>query len=319
MKPEILMIVAKTNPRQLQPALEAAFTVHGLAQADMADFAPHIAGLADRVRALVTQTAPGADAPLIDALPGLEVIACCGGHVDRIDLDAARARGIPVTNTPGLSAADVGDFVISQLLAVSRRIAEADRFVRAGRWPLEAMSHGYRINRRKLGIVGLGPIGRVVARRAAAFELDVAYHGPRRKDDVPYRYYGDLVEMARDADFLVVTCRSAPETRHLIGWPVFEALGPTGVFVNVSRGVVDDRALVRALGAGAIRGAGIDVFETSPHVPAELLEMENVVLTPHIGGNTRETTQDQTDLVLANLHAHFAGKPLLTPVEAGGH
>ena len=317
MKPEVLMIIAKTNPVQLEPAVEAEYTVHKLAQTEMADCASHIADCKDRVRALVTQTAPGADAKLIGALSKLEIIVCSGAHVDAIDLDAAQARGIPVTNTPGISYDDVGDFVMAQIIATSRRFAEADRFVHSGRWHHEAMGFGHRVNHKKLGIVGLGPIGRVVAKRGLAFDMEVSYTDLKPMTDVPYCFFDDPVEMAREVDFMAVTCRSGAETRYLIGWPVFEALGPAGVFVNISRGVVDDAALIKALSEGVIRGAGIDVYETSPHVPEDLLRLDNVVLTPHVAGNTEEVTQAQSDLVMANLRAHFAGEPLLNLVVAG--
>jgi lactate dehydrogenase-like 2-hydroxyacid dehydrogenase len=316
MKPEVLMIIAKTNPVQLLPAAEAEFTVHKLAQADMADCAPHIAEYKDRVRALITQTAPGADAALIGALSKLEIIGCSGAHVDAIDLAAAQARAIPVTNTPGISYDDVGDFVMAQILATSRRFSEADRFVRSGQWHEKAMGLGHRVNHKKLGIVGLGPIGRVVAKRGLCFDMEVSYNGLKQIPDVPYRYFDNLVEMAREVDFMAVTCKSGVDTHHLIGWPVFEALGPTGVFVNISRGVVDDAALIKALSEGVIRGAGIDVYETSPHVPEDLLRLDNVVLTPHVAGYTEEVTQAQSDLVMANLRAHFAGQPLLNPIGA---
>ncbi|MDP7242551.1 MAG: 2-hydroxyacid dehydrogenase [Rhodospirillales bacterium] len=319
MKPEVLMIIAKTNPVQLEPAVEAEYTVHKLNQTEMADCGSHIGEYKDRVRALITQTAPGADATLIGALSKLEIIACSGAHVDAIDLAAAEARNIPVTNTPGISYDDVGDYVMAQILATSRRFSEADRFVRSGRWHNEAMGFGHRVNNRKLGIVGLGPIGRVVAKRGRCFEMDVCYTDVKQIADVPYRYFDDLVEMAREVDFMAVTCKSGAATHHLIGAPVFEALGPTGVFVNISRGVVDDAALIKALGEGVIRGAGIDVFETSPHVPEELLRLDNVVLSPHVAGNTEEVTQAQSDLVMANLSAHFAGQPLLNLVEPGSH
>ena len=319
MKPEVLMIIAKTNPVQLEPAAEAEYTVHKLAQTDMADCLSHVAEYKDRVRALITQTAPGADAALIGALPNLEIIACSGAHVDAIDLAAAQARGIPVINTPGISYDDVGDYVMAQILAASRRFSEADRFVRSGRWHHEGMAFGHRVNNRKLGIVGLGPIGRVVAKRGRCFDMEVCYNDVKQIADVPYRYFDNLVEMAREVDFLAVTCKSGADTHHLIGWPVFEALGPTGVFVNISRGVVDDAALIKALSEGVIRAAGIDVFETSPHVPEELLRLDNVVLSPHVAGNTEEVTQAQSDLVMANLRAHFAGQPLLNPVTPEAH
>ena len=320
MKGEILLIVARTNAPQMEPMLATAFTVHKLPQAHMNDPAAHVAPFADRIRAVVTQTVPGATAALIAALPNLEAIVCSGAHVDAIDLDAARARGIVVTNTPGLSTNDLGDFVMGQILVASRRFVEADRFARAGGWPDGSLPFGRRVNGKKLGIVGLGPIGRTVARRAGGFDMDICYTGPNRKPDVPYRYFDDLIAMARTVDIMAVTCRSGPETRHMIGQAVFEALGPDAIFVNVTRGVVDEAALIQALRDGTLRGAATDVHENSPHINKGLLALDNVILTPHIAGpGCEELCQVQSAQVIANLDAHFAGQPPPNPVTADAH
>ena len=315
MKPEVLMIIAKTNPVQLEPAAEAEYTVHKLAQTDMADCGSHVAEYKDRVRALITQTAPGADAALIGALPNIEIIACSGAHVDAIDLAAARARGIPVINTPGISYDDVGDYVMAQMLATSRRLIESHRFVRDGRWPDGGMGFGRRVGGKKVGIFGLGGIGRIVARRVLAFDMEVCYSGPRRKDDVPYAFFDDLVEMARHVDYLVICCPESPQTRHLVNMPVLRALGPEGVLINVARGpIVDEAALVEALERGVIAGAGLDVFENEPHVPEALIAMDNVILQAHVGAFTTDGKLEMVDIAMTNLLNHFAGQPLLTPV-----
>ena len=313
MKPEIVLVLSKANAPGLLPALEERYTVHRLpATGDMAAAA---ARCGQRARALVTPTLVGADARLIDTLPNLEIIVCPGGHVDRIDRAVTRARGIPVTNTPNVSAPDVADLAIGHLLAVARRVCDGDAFVRAGRWNAGPMGFGIRVGGKRLGIVGLGVIGRIVAKRAAGLDMEVCYHGPRRKADVPYRYYSDLVAMARAVDFMVLNCSAGPATRHLIDRAVLAALGPRGVLVNVARGsAVDHQALLEALADGTIAGAGLDAFENEPHVPARLLGMENVVLTAHTGAFTTEAKAIMVELALANLDAHFAGEPLPSPV-----
>jgi lactate dehydrogenase-like 2-hydroxyacid dehydrogenase len=172
-----------------------------------------------------------------------------------------------------------------------------------------------RVSRKRLGIVGLGKIGKAIARRALGFDMTIAYHGRTRQPDVPYQFYSDLAEMAANVDFMVVVTPGGPATKGLISDKVIRALGPKGILVNVSRGsVVDEPALVRALKEGALGGAGLDVFASEPKVPEELFAMENVALTPHVGSATTETRLDMGNLAIANLRAHLAGKPLLTPV-----
>lgn len=313
MKPEILLVLAPSNPPRIIPALEEHYVVHLLPMVD--DMAEVAARLGAQVRALVTTTQAGADAALIDVLPKLEIIACPGAHVDAIDRAAARKRGIAVTNAPGVSAPDVADFAIAHLLAVARGIAEGDDFVRAGHWTSGPKSFSTRVAGKTLGIVGLGEIGRIVARRAEGLDMTICYHEPERMSDVPYRYFDDVVELARHVDFLSLHCHAGPETRHLIDRTVLEALGPRGILINMARGlVVDEDALVEALETGVIAGAGLDVFENEPHVPESLCAMPNVVLSPHKGAFTEETKAQMLDAVLTNLHAHFAGQPLISPV-----
>ena len=312
-KPDILL--THSSAPQMVPTLEQRFTVHLLTEAGDRD--AFVAAVRDRIRALVMTTFAGADARLIDALPNLEFVINAGGHYDNSDVGAIRARGLPMAYTPGVTTEDVADTVIALLAATARRICDGDRFVRAGRWHQGAMGFGARLNGKPLGIVGLGRIGRAVATRAAAFDMEIHYHGPRRKNDVPYRYHGDITGLARSVAFLAVTCRSGPETRRIVGRRVFEALGPGGMIASVARGAIDEAALIEALEAGRIGGAALDVFENEPDPPEALLAMENVVLTPHIGSAAKEAKQAMVELVLANLDAHFAGEPLPTPAPHG--
>ena len=316
-RPTVAYVLSRANPPQLGPTLERHFAVHGLPDTDA--IAASVAGFAADVRALVTTTVAGADARLIAALPKLELIVCLGGHVDRIDRQAAAARHIPVTNTPNVSAPDVADLAIALMLAISRRVCESDRFVRSGRWATQSMPFGRRVNGKRLGIVGLGTIGSIVARRAAGFDMEIAYHGRAPKPGVPYRFYGDVAAMAADVDYLTLHCQSGPETRHLVEARVLKALGPEGFLINAARGqVVDEPALIRALRDRSIAGAALDVFENEPNVSPAFMDLDNVVVQAHHAAYTVETKQIMTDLALANLQAHFAGQPLVTPV-ADGH
>ena len=309
-KPDVL-IVAPMFPGTIE-TIEREFTAYKLYQAQ--DRKALIASVAERVRGIATVGTVGAKAELIEALPKLEIIACFGVGYDGVDVDAARRHGVIVTNTPDVLTDCVADLTLSLLLAVARGICAADRYVRNGRWLQGSMPLSSKVGGKLCGIVGLGRIGVAVAERARAFGMNIAYHGPRPKD-VPYRYYPSLIELARDADYLVLTLPGGPETRHLIDAAVIDALGPEGTLINVARGsVVDETALVDALRSGRLGAAGLDVYEDEPHVPEALLTMDNVVLLPHIGSATRETRAAMGELTVANLRAHFAGQPVLTRV-----
>jgi hydroxypyruvate reductase len=223
---------------------------------------------------------------------------------------------VRVTNTPDVLTEGVAELGIALLLAVARRIPFNDRYVRAGRWPKEGdPALASSLAGRRLGVVGLGRIGRRVAELAEAFGMVICYAGPSRKDDIVWRYYDDLVEMARDVDVLMLTCKGGAETAGLIGREVIEALGPEGWLINIARGsVVDETALVDALVSGRLGAAGLDVFAREPHVPEALLGLDNVVLQPHQGSASEETRSAMGRLVLQNLEAHFAGRPPVTPV-----
>lgn len=269
------------------------------------------------IRGIASQFTRPVPKSLIDSLPNLEIIAQFGVGYDNIDMAAARARGVKVTNTPGLLTEDTADTAMSLLLAVSRRICEGDMFVRVGKWQSGPLPLGRTLKGKTAGIVGLGRIGAAIARRCAAFDMNVVYHGRRKKAGVDYPYYDDLHAMARDSDYLILACPGGPETHGMIDATVLDALGPEGFLINIARGtVVDEPALVRALKEKTIAGAGLDVFIHEPHVPHELISMDNVVMTPHIGSATIETRTKMGQLVIGNLLAHFAGRELLTPVAA---
>jgi hydroxypyruvate reductase len=252
---------------------------------------------------------------IIEALPRVEIIACFGIGVDLIDLDCAKRRGIRVTNTPDVVTGDTADLALALMLTALRRVSEGDRFVRRGDWQKGLLPFGRSLGGRRLGILGLGRIGQAIARRADAFGMQIAYHGPRQKPGFQYRYFADPVALAEWSEVLAVACPGGEATRHLVGPAVIAALGPEGVLLNIARGsVVDEAALVAALAEGRIAGAGLDVFAREPAVPEALTHMENVVLTPHIGTATHETRRAMGDLMIENLLAHFAGRPLPTPV-----
>ena len=298
---------------RLESLLAERFEVHALwREADPAAFlARDGAGFAG----LVTSAPTGAPADLLAALPALRVVACFGVGVEAIDLEQARRRGIAVSNTPDVLTDCVADLAMGALLAAARGLPAADRFVRRGDWLRGRFPLATRVAGKRLGILGLGRIGRAIARRAAGFDLEVRYHARAPRADVPHRFEPSLVELARWADFLVLACAGGPETRHLVSAEVLAALGPGGWLVNVARGsVVDEAALVGALVERRIAGAALDVFEDEPRVPEPLLALDHVVLLPHVGSGTQETRDAMADLVLENLRRFFTDGTLVTPV-----
>lgn len=270
--------------------------------------------MAARIEALVS--AAPISTGLIAALSQLRFIANPAAGYDRIDLDAARARDIRITNAPGANDACVADLAFGLLLAVARDIVNADRFVRSGDWP----QGGYgswmtRLSGRRIGILGLGRIGANIARRAAGFDMRIAYHNRHRREDAPYAYHDTLLSLAQASEILMVACPGGAGTRHLVNTEVLHALGAGGLVVNIARGtIIDEAALIAALQDGTIAGAGLDVFEREPLVPPALLSMPNVVLTPHRGGASFETWNETCDIVKANLWTFFRGQPPLNPI-----
>jgi lactate dehydrogenase-like 2-hydroxyacid dehydrogenase len=314
MKPEVLSL--GDFPEATMAELRRHFVPHHFSDFSLppAALTPDVAS---RIRAIATEANRGATRALIDMLPRLEIIANFGTGVDAIDLAAARERNIPVTNTPGVMADEVADLAVGLMLASARQIPFADRFVREGRWAKGPIPLGRSVGDKTLGVVGLGSIGRAIADRAAAFRMRVLYHGPRPKPEAPYTYVADLIELARRSDYLMVACKGGPATRRLVSAEVMAALGPAGTLVNVARGsVVDEAALIAALAEGRLGFAALDVFENEPHIAPALLALPNVIVQPHHGSATIETRTAIGQRMIDNLCAHFAGRPLPTPVRS---
>ncbi|MBO9355542.1 2-hydroxyacid dehydrogenase [Bordetella petrii] len=270
------------------------------------------------ITAVVTSATMGANAELIAALPDLKAICSWGVGYETIDVQAARARGVLVSNTPDVLTDCVADLAWGLMIAGARRMSLGDRYVRAGRWGQVhgSIPLGTRVSGKKLGIIGLGRIGQAIARRGDGFEMEVRYHNRRARDDVPYGYEASLVELARWADFLVVATVGGPSTRHLVNREVLEALGPKGLIVNIARGpVIDEQALATALESGKLGCAALDVFEHEPNVPDALKTSDNTVLLPHIGSATYETRLAMENLMLENLQSFFQTGKLVTPVD----
>ncbi|MCZ4313094.1 2-hydroxyacid dehydrogenase [Comamonadaceae bacterium G21597-S1] len=309
-RPEIVAIGGMAD--WMLAELQLRYRVHDLAAAT--DRTGLLAQAA-QARAAVTTGAVGIDADTVRRLPQLAMLACFGTGYDKVDRAALEQRGILLSNTPGVVATCVADHAMGLLIALVRRITHADRLAHAGVWGKPVIGLTTRVSGMRLGILGLGDIGARVAQRAAGFEMPIGYHNRHRRTDVAHTYFASVRELAEWADGLVVACPGGDATRHLVDAAVLDALGPHGVLVNVARGsVVDEPALAAALAAGRLGGAALDVFDQEPGIPAALAGLDNVVLTPHLAGSTRETWRDAFDLMCANLAAFLAGEPLPTPV-----
>ena len=311
MKPEIIQTTKLFAPTQER--IEREFQCHKLHEAG--DRVAFLKQHAPKVRALATFGPAGADAKLMDALPKLELISNFGVGVDAIELDAAKQRGIIVTNTPDVLNDCVADTAMALTVNVMRRFPQAEGYLRAGHWaakgayPLTSSLGG-----KTMGILGLGRIGEAIARRAQAFGMKIRYHN-RKKKDVPYPYDANPATLAKNSDLLMVVTPGGPETEKLVNAKVLDALGPTGYLVNIARGsVVDEPVLLKYLQEKRIAGAGLDVFADEPRVPPEFFTLDNAVLLPHVGSATVETRTAMGNLQVDNLLAHFAGKPVLSRV-----
>ncbi|MCY7314823.1 MAG: 2-hydroxyacid dehydrogenase [Rubrivivax sp.] len=293
------------------PQLQAAFDLQLLPDLDDAARA----AIAPRVRAIVGSGDSKVPAALIDQLPALELISIMGVGYDGVDMAAALARGVPVTHTPDVLNDDVADLALGLLLSTARQLPAADRFLRAGHWLQGNMPLARKLSGARLGLVGIGRIGQSIAKRALAFDMRIHYTARSARPQLPYSFHASVQGLAAAVDYLVVITPGGAGTRHLIDAAVLHALGPKGILINVARGsVVDQQALIEALEAGTVAGAGLDVFEDEPRVPQRLLDLHKVVLTPHIGSATAATRQAMADLTFANLAEHFAGRPVRTPV-----
>ncbi|WP_240892363.1 2-hydroxyacid dehydrogenase [Pseudomonas sp. TMW22091] len=309
MKPTLLLLSAL--PHSLMERLREHFDCY---QQSLLDEEQSIA-LAPAVRGLVATGESSVTREQIARLPALEVISVLGVGYDGIDLEAARDYGVCVTHTPGLSTEDIADFAMALLLCAARQVLSADRFVRSGGWEIGRHPITARVFGARIGIIGLGRIGRAVALRAQAFGMSVAYTGRTQKADVPYRWCNDVQALATNVDYLMVCASGGSETHGMINAAVLTALGPCGVLVNIARGsIVDEPALVEALRSRRILAAGLDVFCSEPRVSQALRELPNVVLTPHMASTTEATVQAMLDLAFDNLAAHFSGRPVLHQV-----
>ncbi len=312
-KPDVLLIGAK-KPVMVK-GLEPKVTLHYLADAKDQD--AFLKSIADKVRAIaIAYTANKLDAAFMQKLPKLEQISSFGVGYDHIDAKWAGEHGIVVTNTPEVLNEEVADTALGLLLCTVREFPQAERFLRAGKWP-----QGHypltkaTLRNRTVGMVGMGRIGKAIARRLEAFGVPVVYHSRTPQKGVSYKYYPKLLDMARDVDTLLVIVPGGAATANMVNAEVLKALGPNGILINMARGsVVDEPALIQALKNRTIYSAGLDVFAKEPQVPKELMEMDNIVLFPHLGSSTEVTRAAMDQLVVDNILAWAAGKPPLTPV-----
>jgi|SRR5438094_370005 len=304
------IIVTAPLPPFLYEPLKADYLCHDYYQAS--DKPKLLAENADRIRALVQGGQTVTPSTLLDALPKLEIISVFGVGYDGVPVAYCRERGIKVTNTPDVLTEDVADVALGLILMTGRGFVRLNRFLQAGEWEKRPPELTTKLGGKKVGVLGLGRIGRAIAERVAAMGMHIAYTG-RRPQDVPYEFIADLKSLAAAVDFLVVACPGGEATKNIVNADVLAALGKKGTLINIARGsIVDEPALVRALQSGTIKGAGLDVFAEEPHVPHELFSMDNVVLLPHVGSATAETRKAMGDLCKANLDAYFSGNKVLT-------
>ena len=300
------VLLTQPVPEAIDAELASAYQVHRLYR--HANPQQLLADVGPRIRGVVTGGAKGISNALMDQLPALQIVAISGIGTDAVDLRHAAARGIDVTTTPGVLTADVADLAMGLIISTLRRLGEGERLVRDGQWGTLNLPLARRVSGAALGIIGLGQVGKAIARRAAAFDMDIAYNGRHEQPDSGYRFEADLVALARSVDVLVVAA-SADGGQVLVTAEVLDALGPQGYLINVARGkLVDEQALVEALREQRIAGAGLDVFVDEPYVPPTLCALDQVSLQPHRGSATLQTRLEMGRIVLRNLQARFAGE-----------
>jgi lactate dehydrogenase-like 2-hydroxyacid dehydrogenase len=309
--PEILLI-RQTRP-DVAGRLAERFRLHRIEEAP--DREALLDAVGPRIRALAVGAMCPVDAALFDRLPRLEIVASFGVGYDTIDVTEAARRGIVVTHTPDVLSDEVADLALGLLLATLRRIPQADRYLRAGRWREGSFPLTTSLRERRVGILGLGRIGRAIARRLEGFGVAIAYHGRTPQEDVPYAYHDSLLGLARAVDTLIVAAPGGPGTTGLVDAGVLAALGADGIVVNIARGsVIDEAALIAALQSGTILGAGLDVFENEPQVPQALIDLDQTVLLPHVGSGSHHTRAAMGRLLTDNLFSWFNGGGPVTPV-----
>lgn len=311
-KPRVLQM-GRLPLAALETDLAAQYNVTCLT--DQADPAAFLAAEGAQFSAVVTAASIGLKSEVIAALPNLKVVSSFGVGFDSLDIAAAQARGVTVGYTPGVLNDCVADMAFALMLDVSRGVAASDRFVRRGEWPKARFAPQTKASGKRLGIVGMGRIGMAIAERATGFRMDVGYHNRRPAAGSTLPYFDTLTALAQWADYLIIAVAGGATTRHMVNREVLQALGPKGYLINIARGtVVDEAALIDALTHQHIAGAGLDVFEDEPNVPAALMELDNVVLTPHIASGTHDTRRAMADLVLENLRSFYATGAVREPV-----
>jgi hydroxypyruvate reductase len=300
-KPHVLVLAPL--PDFLRKALEESFVCHTASDS----WAP------EQIRAAVGNGGTQFKADFLESLPNLEIISIFGVGYDGVPVAWCRDHGVKVTNTPDVLTEDVADIALALVLMTSRKLIAANHYLHAGGWQHAQFELATKPGGKRAGIFGLGRIGKAIAKRLEAIGMEVGYHGRKPQAGVSMPYFASLMELAEWSDFLIVSSPGGEATRNLVNADVLRALGPNGYLINIARGsVVDEPALIHALQNGVIRAAGLDVFANEPNVPAELLTLENAVLLPHVGSGTHETRRAMANLVVENLRAHFADKPLLT-------
>lgn len=298
-------------PDVLTQRLEQQFAMVDYARLTEAQRRQHAA----TTRILVVNGESVVTEEFINQFPQLALIAVFGVGYDGVDVAAAQQRNIQVSNTPNVLTEDVADLAIGLMLATSRQIVAAQRFIERGGWRDGGYPWTKKVSGSRLGIVGMGRIGHAIAKRAAAFDMTIGYSDHQQQPDSGYRFFDTITGLANESDFLMVCVNGGDKTRSLINLEVMQALGDSGILINIARGtVVDEQDLIQALDQQIIGGAGLDVFSDEPNVPAELFNRPNVVITPHMASATHATRKAMSDLVFDNVAAFAAGQPLLTPV-----
>ncbi|HSI62433.1 MAG TPA: 2-hydroxyacid dehydrogenase [Candidatus Saccharimonadia bacterium] len=311
MKPEVLLLAPL--PDLLLAPLREEFVCHDWHHSKDKDGLLNAHGA--NIRAIIGAGATTYNPSLMRELPALEIVCVFGVGYDGVPLDYCRQRGIRVTNTPNVLTEDVADIALALVLMTARKLVPASKFLQAGLWTRGSFELTTKPGGKRAGILGLGRIGKAIARRVEAIGMQVGYCCREKQADVPYQYFHSPAEMAAWCHYFIVSCPGGEATKNLVNAQVLFALGSEGTLINIARGtVVDENALISALQGGFIKGAGLDVYVDEPYVPKKLMKMDNVVLLPHVGSGTFETRKAMADLVVGNLKAHFAGKPLPTLV-----
>lgn len=311
---EQILRVGPVNPTVAESLKEEFATL--VLPDSSAERAALLASHGEQIRVAVCSGRFGVDSELMAQLPNLEAIINFGVGYDATDTQQAAERGIAISNTPDVLNDCVADTALGLYLSTLRSLGAAERFVRDGSWasgqnfPLATRASG-----KKVGILGLGRIGQAIATRLEAFGCEIHYHNRNQKPEVSYQYHSSAAQLAAETEVLIVAAAGGPQSAKLVNQEVISAVGPQGFIINIARGtVIDEQALVQALLSGEIAGAGLDVFENEPNAPSELLELDNVVLLPHLGSGTRETRADMASLTLENLRAYLTERKLITPI-----